>query len=128
MTWNEITELFVSTPEGSLITDKEGNPWVKPKQDRDFHLDDMLICLKDGKILHYSRVMEYLNDNTAIKCKTATCDNMLVLDIHPLVSSGTFFIGYYCNKCGWTKFVGGPYQTDDELLPVLKRLKENYHA
>jgi hypothetical protein len=128
MTLNEITELFISTSEGSLITDKDGNPWIKPKQDKTFHLDDMLICLKDGKIVHYSKVMKHLNDNTTIKCKNATCDNMLTLEIHPITSFGTFFIGYYCNECGWTKFVRGPYQTDDGLLPILKSLKENYHA
>lgn len=63
MDWNEITEMFNSTPEGNLITDKEGNPWIKPKQDKYFHLDDMLICLKDGKILHYSKVMEHLKED-----------------------------------------------------------------
>ena len=33
MTWDEITERFNSIPEGCLVTDREGNIWIKPVQD-----------------------------------------------------------------------------------------------
>ncbi len=62
MTWDEITERFNSIPEGCLVTDREGNIWIKPVQDDRYHLDGMFISLKDGGLSHYSRVMEHLKD------------------------------------------------------------------
>jgi len=60
MTWDEITERFNAIPEGCLITDGEGNIWIKPVQSRTYHLDDMFISLKDGSVSHYSKVMKHL--------------------------------------------------------------------
>ena len=62
MTWDEITERFNTIPEGCLTTDKECNIWLKPVQSETHHLEGILICLKDGKLSHYSVVMGHLKD------------------------------------------------------------------
>jgi len=62
MTWDEITERFNSIPEGCLVTDREGIIWIKPIQSRTHHLEGIFICMKDGSISHYSKVMEHLKD------------------------------------------------------------------
>jgi hypothetical protein len=65
--WNKIEQEFNSFEEGDVIVDDNGDKYLKPIQSIPHHLDGNVISLKDGSIIHFSRINGFHRSSKLMK-------------------------------------------------------------
>jgi len=66
--WDKIKEKFDSIDEGDTFHDNNGNKYLKPVQSIPHHLDGNVISLKDGSIIHFSRINGFYREVKSNDC------------------------------------------------------------